>query len=112
MNDDFSYRDPKLSIWQAAAEQVHSGRSLAKGMTDQTLRTRAARKRSHDPLMVPAHLVARAAKDTGKPFEWLAEEVRKGLLDLRALFDPAKDCSNAAAHFLWAELSGNEHDSE
>ena len=112
MTDDFSYRDPKLSIWQAAAQQVHSRRSLAEGMTLQALRARPVQDRTQDPLMVPAHLVARAAKDAGKPFSWLAQEVKKGFLDLTALFDPAKDCANAAAHFLWAELSGNEHDSE
>jgi Calcineurin-like phosphoesterase len=62
--------------------------------------------------MVPAHLVANIAKGAGKPFEWLAGEVKKGFLDPRALFDPAKDCANAAAHFLWAEVSGNEEDSK
>jgi Calcineurin-like phosphoesterase len=112
MTDDFSYRDPTLSIWQAAAQQVHARRSLAEGMTLQSLRARPVQDRSQDPLMVPAHLVARAAKDAGKPFAWLAQEVKKGFLDLKALFDPDKDCANAAAHFLWAELSGNEHDSE
>jgi hypothetical protein len=112
MADDFSYRDPKLSLWQAAAEEVHGKRSLAEGVTEQALRARPAQDRSMDPLMAPAHLVAKAAKDAGKPFEWLAREVKKGLLDLKSLFNPAKDCANAAAHFLWAEQSGNEQDSK
>jgi hypothetical protein len=112
MADDFSYRDPKLSIWQATAQRVHTRRSLAEGMTLQALRARPVQDRSQDPLMVPAHLVAAAAKDAGKPSSWLAQEVKKGVLDLKALFNPARDCANAAAHFLWAELSGNEHDSE
>ena len=112
MTDDFSYRDPKLSIWQASAEEVHSKRSLAEGFTVQTLRSRLAQNRNQDPLMVPAHLVANIAKSAGKPFEWLAGEVKKGSLDLRGLFNPVGDCANAAAHFLWAELSGNEEDSK
>jgi hypothetical protein len=61
MTDDFSYRDRKLLIWQAAAQQVHARRSLAEGMTLQALRARPFQDRSQDPLMVPAHLVARAA---------------------------------------------------
>ena len=56
MTDDFSYRDPKLSIWQAAAQQVHSRRILAVGTTLQTLRARPVQDRTQDPLMLPAHL--------------------------------------------------------
>ena len=112
MADDFSYRDPRVSLWQAAAQEVQSKISLAKGATEQALRARPVQDRSKDPLMVPAHLVAKVAKDAGKPFEWLAQEVEKGFLDLKGLFNPAKDCANAATHFLWAELSGSEQDSQ
>lgn len=111
MSDDFSYRDPQLSIWQAAAEEVHCKHSLAKGVTVQQFRARPAQNRNQDPLMVPVHLVANVAKGAGKPFEWLAGEVKKGFLDLKTIFDPAKDCANAAANFLWAEVSGNEEQS-
>ena len=38
--------------------------------------------------------------------------MKKGILDLKAQFDPLEDCANAAAHFLWAEIEGNEQDSE
>src|ERR1700761_6141053 len=100
MTEDFSYRDPKLSIWQAAAQRVHTRRSLAEGSTLDSLRKRPVQDRAQDPLMVPAHLIAGVAKGAGKPFEWLAGEVKKGVLDLKALFDPAKDCANAAARFL------------
>lgn len=77
MSDDFSYRDPQLSIWQAAAEEVHCKHSLAKGVTVQQFRARPAQNRNQDPLMAPVHLVANVAKGAGKPFEWLAGEVRR-----------------------------------
>ena len=62
--------------------------------------------------MRPVHFVARAVKDAGKPFKFLAHEVKSSILDLKEKFDPLEDCARAAALFLWAEIEGNEQDSE
>jgi hypothetical protein len=47
----------------------------------------------------------------GKPLERLVDDVKKGILDLKAKLDPLEDCAKAAAHFLWAEMSGTSADS-
>lgn len=111
-DDDYSYRDPRLSIWQSSALEVHATNSLAEGKSLEALRARPVTDRTKDPLMVPVHLVAQMAVGAKKPFSWLAGEVKKGILDLKSLFNPAKDCANTAAHFLWAEVTGNQHDSD
>jgi hypothetical protein len=111
-DDNYSYRDPRLSIWQSSALEVHARNGLVQGTSLEDLRARPVTDRPQYPLMVPVHLVAKAAEDAGKPFSWLAGEVKKGLLDLKSLFNPVKDCANAAAHFLWAEVTGNQHDSD
>jgi hypothetical protein len=70
------------------------------------------RESSAIDLMLPVHMVAHTIKAAGKPFEWLVHEVKKGILDIKARFDPLDDCAKAAAQFLWAEIEGNEQDSK
>jgi hypothetical protein len=103
MSDEYSYRDPRLSIWQAAACEVQHKRTQA---------AKTPKSEAPNPLMRPVHVVAHTITAAGKPFKFLAEEVKKGILDLKAKFDPLDDCAKAAANFLWAELEGNEQNSQ
>ncbi|HTW45089.1 MAG TPA: metallophosphoesterase [Acidobacteriaceae bacterium] len=114
MPDDYSYRDARLSMWQAAVGELQ--RKYDKAAADvaalRATPTRPAALAPEDELMRPVHFVARAAKDAGKPFDFLVHEVKKVGLDIEAKFDPLKDCAEAAANFLRTELDGNEADSE
>jgi len=107
MTNDFSYRDPKLSLWQAAV-----GDHLRKQKLRAPMGASSIKLASRDELMSPVHVVAKAIKGAGKPFEALAHDIKVGVLHLKDLFDPLKDCAEAAAHFLWAELTANEENSK
>ena len=114
MSDEYSYRDARLSLWQAAVEayvrkpKEHAGKTTAASVAAGAS-TEGATKVD---LMLPVHMVAHSIKAVGKPFDWLVHEVKKGVLDLKARFDPLDDCANAAAQFLWAEIEGNAQDSK
>jgi len=113
MSDDYSYRDARLSLWQAAAGEIH--RSLKQPgakMTTESLTAKAPSLVTEKELMRPVQIVAHTIEDAGKPFEFLVHEVKKGILDLKAKFDPLEDCAKAAAQFLWAEIEGNEQASQ
>lgn len=114
MPDAYTYRDSSLSLWQAAVVELHRkyrqtpARITASGITQ----SKPPKLASEIELMRPVHCVGQTVKDVGKPFEFLAQEVKKGLFDLKAKFDPLEDCAKAAAHFLWAEIEGNEDNSK
>lgn len=114
MSDEYSYRDARLSLWQAAVDAYVRKPKEQTGRTT-TAASLAARESTEDEtrvnLMLPVHMVAHSIKAVGKPFDWLVHEVKKGVLDLKAQFDPLEDCANAAAQFLWAEIEGNVRDS-
>ena len=113
MSDDYSYRDARLSLWQAAARETH--RSLKQPTAKMTMESLTAKPPSlvtEKELMRPVHIVAHTIRDAGKPFEFLVHEVKKGILDLKAKFNPLEDCAKAAAQFLWAEIEGNEQASQ
>jgi hypothetical protein len=113
MSDEYCYPDARLSIWQAAVREVQLKYNEPAGkMANASLTTEPRKSVSADQLMRPVHFVARTVRDAGKPFEFLAHEVRNGILDLKAKFEPLEDCAKAAALFLWAEIEGNERDSE
>ena len=113
MSDDYSYRDARLSLWQAAAGEIHrSLKQPAAKMTAESLTAKSPSLVTEKELMRPVQIVAHSIKDAGKPFEFLVHEVKKGILDLKAEFDPLEDCAKAAAQFLWAEIEGNEQESQ
>jgi hypothetical protein len=113
MSDKYSYRDARLSLWQAAVDELHRKYRQPPGiMPPHTIQARPPKLAPETELMRPVHFVAHTVEDTGKPFDFLAREVRKGLFNLKAKFDPLADCAKAAAHFLWAEVEGNEADSK
>jgi len=112
MPDDYSYRDARLSIWQAAAGEVQRKHNQPAGkMATESLAAKAQKLLSAQELMRPVHFVAHTIKSAGKPFEFLAHEVKTGIFDLKAKFDPLEDCARAAAKFLWAEIEGDQKDS-
>jgi hypothetical protein len=120
MSDEYSYRDARLSIWQAAAGEVQGKRNRpvkgalggsVGGSAGRALTASSPKLKAPNPLMNPVHMVAHTIQSAGKPFKFLVDEVKKGILDLKAKFNPLEDCANAAAHFLWAELEGDEKNS-
>jgi Calcineurin-like phosphoesterase len=114
LSDEYSYRDARLSLWQAAVEAYVRKPNDNTGKTATAASvavSESAEQANRIDLMLPVHMVAHSIKAAGKPFDWLVHEVKKGILDLKAQFDPLEDCANAAAHFLWAQIEGNEPDS-
>jgi hypothetical protein len=107
--NEYSYRDPRLSLWQTAAHEVAQKHALKSGVAPVTS---TAKSSAENPFMVPAHVVGHSLLVAGKPFEWLGSELEKGFLDLKAKFDPLEDCAKSAALFLKAELEGNVADSK
>ena len=106
MTEDFSYRDPKLSLWQSAAHQVNLKYGAATGVTAPA--SAASANKPKNPFMEPVHLVASAAKTAGKPFSWLAHAIRTGILDIEAKLHLLDDCAKSATQYLLAELEGDE----
>lgn len=114
MIDDFSYRDSSLSLWQSAVVELHRKyrQPPARITASHVIQSRPPKLASEIDLMRPVHFIGQTIKEAKKPFELLAQEVKKGLFDLEAKFDPLKDCAKAAAQFLWSEIEGNEADSK
>jgi Calcineurin-like phosphoesterase len=111
MTEDFSYRDPKLSIWQAAAADVQRRRSSQQGIAAQPLQSQTLEVHTENPFMAPAHLVGQTLGKAGKPLEQLFQDVKTGIVKLKAKFDPLDDCATAAARFLQAEVDGDDKNS-
>lgn len=112
MTEDFSYRDPKLSIWQAAAAEVQRTRNSQEGIAAEAIQAQPAAAHRENPLMAPVHLVANTLKGAKKPLDSLLDDLKTGILKLKAKFDPLDDCAKAAARFLQAELTGNDEESQ
>lgn len=96
--DEYTYRDPHLSMWQSAASFVVSN-------TPDALLHRAdvRRQRLATALMAPVHAVHRVAqgvKQSGRKFSAV-------LPDFSAL-DTVGDCAKLVAQLLWAELIGDD----
>ena len=112
MSDEYSYRDARLSLWQAAVgahlrSPKHKARLAAASLTGDS-----SKIATEDDLMRPVHFVAHTVTDAGKPFEFVVNQVKRGFFDLKAKFDPLEDCARSAAHFLWAEIEGDEENSK
>jgi hypothetical protein len=110
MSDEYSYRNPKLSLWQAAAQEVQRKHTPTKGISLQ-----AAAQEESKPLadlMRPVHVVAHTMLALGKPLEAVTGVAEKVVLDIKAAFDPVEDCARAAANFLQAELEGKQQESD
>lgn len=109
MSNEYSYRDPKLSLWQAAAQEVQRKRTPIRGIA---LQAAAEEPKPLADLMRPVHVVAQTMLHLGKPLEFVAAAAEKAVLDIKAVFDPVEDCAKTAAKFLEAELEGDQKQSD
>ncbi len=118
MSQSYTYANPVLSLWQAAVAEVQrrhesdpSGMSTATGM-----RMSLVAMLPQDDLMAPARMIGEpvaagmpmsmdviAATPAGAAPHGLAPMTVAGTIG---------DCAKAAAKFLWAEISGNQDQSQ
>ena len=113
MSNRYTYSDPTLSLWQSAVAEVqqkHSGAqsrmALAPGDT-----APGSTALSEDDLMAPVHALAETLAAGQTP----AEAELKQSFSFTAesdLASPVVDCAKTAAEFLWAEITGNQRQSQ
>jgi hypothetical protein len=110
MSNFYSYRDPVLSLWQAAVAEVHRRRASVRSRMAASTTKRFALPilDSHDDLMSPAHLIGASIESGRSPEELLAPAAASNALGVVAV--PA-DCAKLAAQFLWAEITRNQEKS-
>jgi len=118
MSQAYTYRNPVLSLWQAAAAEVRRRqKSVQNRMSAATSRRIAAASLSPlDDLMAPARMI-------GEPIA-AAEKMRMGALVSGSLAAAPQlaapmivagvngDCAKTAAQFLSAEIAGNHQQSD
>jgi hypothetical protein len=118
MSKLYTYSDPTLSLWQSAAAEVHQRHASAQAKITAAVGglATAATTTVLDDLMLPVHRLG-APLHSGKsiPKEILMA-VAKPVLDIAAaaekVLSVAGDCAEVAAQFLWAEMTGNQQDSD
>ncbi len=96
--DEYTYRDPFLSLWQSAAHSLRRRLETTKENAEQIVRR----------LSAPVHAVhgyARRTIETGNA-------ALEALPDFTEVEDVGGDCAKLAAQFLWAELTFNRPRSE
>jgi Calcineurin-like phosphoesterase len=111
MSEPYSYRNPVLSLWQAAVADVHARRHSVKlrmataTVTAQRLETRPLA--AADELMSPVHMVASGFPDQAHERNaWLPEGASALSLG-RAVESVVLECAKTAAKFLVAEMKGD-----
>lgn len=107
MSQDYSYRNPVLSLWQASVVEVHRRRQsvqsrIAQATTENIVPVGTIKV---DELMAPAQLIAEQVAQAPSPADVLAVPKATGIA---AKVTDAADCGKLAAQFLWAEMSGNQ----
>ena len=90
--DEYTYRDPHLSLWQSAANVVTTR------LESLDLRNRVVRA-----LNSPVHAVHRRAKRILETGEHIFSEIAD-------FTDLAGNCAKLAARFLWAEVTHNKNE--
>ena len=120
--EQYTYRDPTLSLWQAAVAEVHRRRTSvqsrlsagnqtiakasAPGAANDSAHFAAPALASEDALMSPVHAVSEALQTTGT-LDTAVGAVTGGTLRKEALGAAIVDCAKTAAKFLWAEIKGD-----
>jgi hypothetical protein len=107
VSDEYTYRDPRLSIWQSAAHQAH-----LKFPAPKQAGTGFPGGKQQNPFMAPVHVVAATAKELKKPLSWVAHAITTGIFDIEYSLHLLSDCGKAAAKFLLAELDQNHTNSD
>ena len=117
MPQRYTYSDPTLSLWQAAAAEVHRRRkSVQNRMASATSkRFTPPRLPTEDDLMSPVHTLG-ASLSAGQPvtqeiLSTAPPKVGPGI-EPQALTAVPIDCAKVAAQFLWAEITGDQQKSQ
>ncbi len=114
MSQTYSYRNPVLSLWQAAVAEVHGRRDSVQMRTAMVTSQRVPVRplAASDDLMSPVHMVAKALTD--RPAEGGGVLPKGATASLYAEGPAAAvplDCAKAAAEFLLAEMRGDQEKS-
>jgi hypothetical protein len=118
MSQIYTYSDPTLSLWQAAAAEAHQRHGSAQAKIAAVVGSQAtiATPIALEDLMEPVHTLGaplRAGKSI--PKEILAA-MEKPVLEIAAVAEKVipvvADCTKVAAKFLWAEMTGNKQASD
>ncbi|MFP5226363.1 MAG: metallophosphoesterase family protein [Acidobacteriota bacterium] len=118
MSQPYTYANPVLSLWQAAAAEVQRRHaSVRSRMATATARRMAmAAQPAPDDLMAPARMIGEplGAGQTLSQGALAAAPVRAGapLKAPMTVGGVVGDCAVTAAQFLWAEMTGNQQQSE
>jgi hypothetical protein len=113
MPNPYTYRDPTLSLWQSAVHQVQlKHQAAAPSSVVESRAVSATPPLTEEDFMAPAHAIGVPlsagqpvpAAITAPPPAVAAEAVGAGGLVV--------DCAETAAKFLWAEITGNQNNSD
>jgi predicted phosphodiesterase len=96
--DEYTYRDPLLSLWQSAAHSIGTRIEATRDRAEQLVRG----------LSAPVHVVHGYAQRTIESGHTAFE----ALPDFTEAADVGGDCARLAAQFLWAELTFNRRRAE
>jgi hypothetical protein len=111
MSPIYSYRNPVLSLWQAAVAEVHTRRDSVKLRTAMVTGRRVETRplAAADDLMLPVHIVAAVLSDQGHERNVrVLEGVSASLARGDAAENVPLDCAKTAAEFLLAEMKGDQ----
>jgi predicted phosphodiesterase len=97
--DEYTYRDPLLSLWQSAADYVGTS-ALGKVLETEDRRNHVVRG-----LTAPVHAVHRQAKR-------ILERGRHIFSEAADFADVAEGCARLAANFLWAEIRHHKKEAD
>jgi predicted phosphodiesterase len=117
MSNSYTYRDPTLSLWQAAVAQVQRNRRSVQARATSTsgVTLAVAGPLVEEDLMSAAHLIGKplAAGETVSA-ESLSPTQPATTASPKALGGVAVvgDCAKVAAQFLWAEITGDKQKSD
>ena len=113
MTQQYTYRDPTLSLWQSAVAQVQRNRKSVQTRMASIAGAKlaVAGPLVNDDLMAPAHEIglAFAAGQTSPPAALSSPIASPAALTAAAV---PLDCAKVAAQFLWAEITGNKQQSD
>jgi hypothetical protein len=117
MSQQYTYRDPTLSLWQSAVAQVHRNRKSvqARMASAASVNFAVPKPLAEDDLMSPVHLLG-PSLTSGEPAQPAAiSSLQASAAAARATVGApgvVLDCAKVAAQFLWAEITGNQQKSD
>jgi hypothetical protein len=116
MSQQYTYRDPTLSLWQSAVAQVQRNRkSVQSRLAPATTVNFAVTKLPvEDVLMAPVHLLGKPLADgqSISPETLTSPQASPASPAALASAGVVDDCAKVAAQFLWAEITGDKEKSD